>query len=78
MSLERSNYPLHVEIQEKGREINRHTLLGDYESIAVSLLKVWMDMNSAPMEELDDLFVSHMNRGVVSVFQKVKSLSDMV
>jgi DNA sulfur modification protein DndE len=65
---------------EQGREINRFTLLGEYDAAYVSLLKVWMSgqkLNTRKSEEIDRLFVAHMNRGVELVVSRVKTLADI-
>ena len=65
---------------ENGREINRFTLLGEYEAAYVSLLKVWMEkkkLDPRKSEQIDELFIAHMNRGVDLIVSRVKTLSDV-
>src|SRR5262245_5541003 len=53
-----SRYP-----EDSEREINRYTLLGEYEELLLALLqqRMWRDCLEGP---LDDMFRAHMNRGV--------------
>ena len=65
---------------ETGREINRFTLLGEYDVAYVSLLKVWMEkkkLNARKSEKIDELFIAHMNRGVELIVSRIKTLSDV-
>ncbi len=65
---------------ETGREINRFTLLGEYEAAYVSLLKVWMEkkkLDARKSEQIDELFIAHMNRGVDLIVSRIKTLSDV-
>ena len=65
---------------ENGREINRFTLLGEYDMAYVSLLKVWMEkkkLDPRKSEQIDELFIAHMNRGVDLIVSRVKTLSDI-
>ena len=65
---------------ENGREINRFTLLGEYDMAYVSLLKVWMEkkkLDPRKSEQVDELFVAHMNRGVELIISRIKTLSDI-
>jgi DNA sulfur modification protein DndE len=53
---------------EKGREINRFTLFGEFEPCFVALLTVWKQQQGST-RSLDELLVLHMNRGAVMVSQ---------
>lgn len=66
MSLEIISQPSSVDIVEKGREINRFTLFGEYEQCFVALLAVWKK-NTGSTCSLDDLLVRHMNRGAMMI-----------
>ena len=81
LSLDEPGVP---EVQEKstenGREINRFTLLGEYDMAYVSLLKVWMEkkkLDTQKSEQIDELFIAHMNRGVELIVSRIKTLSDV-
>jgi DNA sulfur modification protein DndE len=65
---------------EQGREINRFTLLGEYDTAFVSLLKVWMNsygLELGTKDEFNALFVAHMNRGIELITSRVKTLADI-
>jgi DNA sulfur modification protein DndE len=66
--------------EETGREINRFTLLGEYDVAYVALLKVWMEkkkLSARKSEKIDELFIAHMNRGVGLIVSRIKTLSDV-
>lgn len=81
LSLDEPGVPSRFAVQERpGREINRHTLLGEYDVVFESLLKAWVaaranDGNDIP--DLDLLLVMHMNRGVELVTARIKTLEDL-
>jgi DNA sulfur modification protein DndE len=63
-----------------GREINRYTLLGEYDTVFASLLKTWAQMSSYPVNEdkdLNDALVGHMNRGAELLSARVRTLVDL-
>ena len=62
---------------EFGREINRYTLLGEYDTAFVNLLFARMTTDEEPLEAMDAAFVAHMNRGVELLAARLKSLSDL-
>ncbi|MBL3582644.1 DNA sulfur modification protein DndE [Oleidesulfovibrio alaskensis] len=68
MSLEVPTEPADVSDVEKGREINRFTLFGEFEPCFVALLTVWKQQQGST-RSLDELLVLHMNRGAVMVSQ---------
>lgn len=65
-SLELPSHPKDISSQEKGREINRFTLLGEYEKAFIALLATWKNKKNSE-ESLDDLLIRHMNRGALLV-----------
>lgn len=62
MSLELNKDPEDISGIEKVRDINRFTLLGEYEPVFVALLTVWKEKRNSPLP-LDELLIRHMNRG---------------
>ena len=61
-----------------GREINRYTLLGEYDSVLVSLLIARELRDGDSLDKtLDSNFIAHMNRGVELVAARTKSLCDL-
>jgi len=63
-----------------GREINRYTLLGEYDTVFISLLKTWATMNGYQANEdkdLNEVLVAHMNRGAELLSARVRTLVDL-
>lgn len=63
---------------DSDRELNRYTLLGEYDEYFVAILRErcaydGLDLN----EDLEDQFRAHVNRGVLMLYQRVKHLSDL-
>lgn len=70
--------PFHGE--EVGREINRYTLLGEYDAVFTSLLKTWARMSGFRVrddKDLNDAFIAHMNRGAELLCARVRTLADL-
>lgn len=61
------------------REIDRHTLTGQYDVLFLALLRERCMRDKLPTEgkEFEEQFRAHMNRGVLLLFQRVKSLPDL-
>lgn len=65
--------------EDSDREINRYTLLGEYDAIYVALLKQRMAGDDALVDsDMNAQFRAHMNRGVVLLAARVKSLADLL
>jgi DNA sulfur modification protein DndD len=65
--------------EDSDREINRFTLLGEYDATYVSLLRQRLVEDGGPGEaDLDVPFRAHMNRGVMLLAARVKSLPDLI
>lgn len=78
MSLEEPGVPDPKKYQEDSeREINRYTLLGEFEAVFVSLLRQRLARDGIKDELLDDQFNAHMNRGVVLLQGRLKDLSEL-
>ena len=81
LSLEEPGIPeSYIKLADQGRDINRFTLLGEFDSAFVSLLKVWMKekkLNASKSDEIDSYFIAHMNRGVELISSRIKTLSDV-
>jgi DNA sulfur modification protein DndE len=60
------------------REINRFTLLGEYDQLFVALLRQRLMQDGISLELLDDQFKDHVHRGIMLLSSRVKSLSDIV
>lgn len=63
--------------EDSDREINRYTLLGEYESVLLALLRQRMVHDRLAPEQIDDMFRAHMNRGVIMVAGRLKGLDDL-
>ena len=72
--------------EDSGREINRYTLLGEYDAVYVALLRQRASDdrsaggadNESGEHGLDAQFRAHMNRGVMLLAARVKSLPDLL
>jgi DNA sulfur modification protein DndE len=67
-----SKYP-----EDSQREINRYTLLGEYDAVFVSLLRQRLARDGLADASLDEQFRAHMNRGVVVLAGRLKELADL-
>jgi DNA sulfur modification protein DndE len=64
--------------EDSDREINRFTLLGEYDSLFVALLKQRLIRDgSANTESVDSQFRAHMHRGVLLLASRLKHLGDL-
>ena len=62
---------------EDGQEYNRYTLTGEWDVLFMALLRERLvDDNLNPTLDLLPQFRAHLNRGVLSLFNRVKSLGD--
>lgn len=60
------------------REINRYTLLGEWDDYYVALLRERCHHDGLSLDdELDAQFRAHVNRGVLMLYGRVKHLSDL-
>ena len=65
--------------EDSDREINRYTLLGEHDGTYVALLRQRMtDDDIAGEHSLDAQFRAHMNRGVMLLSGRAKSLPDLL
>jgi DNA sulfur modification protein DndE len=63
---------------EKGQEFNRYTLLGEWDNFFIAMLKERLIHDGLdPDKELMPQFKAHLNRGVVMLFTRMKSLADV-
>lgn len=64
--------------QDSDRELNRYTLTGEWDEYFVALLRERCAYDGLDLEhDLEDQFRAHINRGVLTLFQRVKNLSDL-
>jgi DNA sulfur modification protein DndE len=61
------------------KEINRHTLTGQWDPLFVALIKERCHRDGQPLddEKLADHFRAHVNRGVLLLYKRVRSLNDL-
>jgi DNA sulfur modification protein DndE len=63
--------------EDSDREINRYTLLGEYEGVLLALLRQRLMRDGSEPSDLDDSFRAHMNRGVIILAGRMKGLDDL-
>ncbi len=73
-TLDPGDYP-----EDSQREINRYTLTGQYDGMFLALLRERCVKDGLPIngDLFEAQFRAHMNRGVLLLFQRVKSLPDL-
>lgn len=63
---------------DSNRELNRYTLTGEWDDYFVALMKERCLHDNLDLETaMDDQFRAHVNRGVLTLYLKVKDLSDL-
>ena len=78
LSLNEHGTPDTSQLHEDGMEFNRYTLTGEYDTLLVSLLKERCIKDEIDIEEnITEQFISHLNRGVMLIYNRVKNLADM-
>ncbi len=81
LSLEEPGIPSSPQENTRGgREIDRYTLLGQNVQAYIALMLAWMKENGiepSPTNNVDDIFVAHMNRGVDLIASRVRSLAEL-
>jgi len=63
---------------ESEREIDRHTLTGEWDSLFVAMLKERCHQDGIGEDALVSQFKAHMDRGVLLLFKRVKKFEDIV
>jgi len=56
-----------------GREINRYTLLGEYDGLFIALLVIRMAQDKQPESHITEKFLDHMVRGVALIKMRITS-----
>jgi len=64
--------------EDSDREINRYTLLGEHDGTYVALLRQRVVTEDGFAGDLDAQFRAHMNRGVLLLAARVKSLPELL
>ena len=80
LSLTEPGIPKPEDYPADGSEFNRYTLMGEWDSLIVALLKERCAVDGLDLDD-DNLikqFRAHLNRGVGLLYGRVKGLSDLV
>jgi DNA sulfur modification protein DndE len=77
LSLSEPMAPSPRDFPEEDREFNRYTLLGEYDSLFVALLKQRLYQDGVGTKDLAGHFRAHMNRGIVLLQQRVRTVADL-
>lgn len=78
ISLGATGIPDPAVYDEEGQEFNRFTLTGELDPFFIAILKERLLADGLdPKEELLPQFKAHLNRGVLSLYARVKSLADL-
>ena len=68
---------LELYIEESGQEINRYTLLGEYELVLLAIFVQWCHNHQVDKAQHNQYFLAHLNRGVELLTNRVKGLEDL-
>ena len=60
-----------------GREFNRYTLTGPWDSLFFALLRERMDADGFQEKDLEVQFKAHLSRGVVLLYQRLKNIDNI-
>ena len=77
LSLTEPKAPNPKDFPEEDREFNRYTLLGEYDVLFIALLRQRLHQDGTDVKELVGQFRAHMNRGVVLLQQRVRTVADL-
>jgi DNA sulfur modification protein DndE len=78
LSLKEGHAPNPEDYDQNGKEFNRFTLTGEYDSLFVALLKQRLPTWTLnPTNNLEELFRANINRGVLILDKKCKCLADL-
>lgn len=77
LSLDEAGRPRRIDRrQHPAREINRFTLMGEYDTALVALLRT-RAVQDGVKDSLDEEFLAHLNRGIQLLTGRVKALEDI-
>ena len=78
LSLSDPSIPDPQRYDENGQEFNRYTLTGELDTFFIALMKERLLQDGFdPDKDLIPQFKAHLNRGAISLFDKVKHLGDL-
>lgn len=66
-----------VYFSDSDREIDRHTLTGSWDPMFVAMIRERCAQDNIPQDEVLDYFRAHMNRGVMLLYKRVRTLNDL-
>lgn len=78
LSLSDPSMPNPENYDEDGQEFNRYTLTGEWDKFFIALLKERLLKDGLDLDkDLLTQFRAHLNRGAITLFDKVKNLCDL-
>jgi len=78
LSLSDPSIPDPSQYDSEGQEFNRYTLTGEWDRFFIALMKERLIRDCLkPENDLIPQFRAHLNRGAISLFDKVKDLGDL-
>ena len=78
LSLSDPSIPNPKDYDEEGQEFNRYTLTGKWDKFFIALLKERLLKDGLDIQkDLLPQFKAHLNRGAITLFDKVKDLGDL-
>jgi DNA sulfur modification protein DndE len=77
LSIEEPGEPRSDSSGLSSREINRYTLLGEYDQLFVALLNTRHPTVGDDTEELGRLFIEHLHRGIALLANRLKAPSSL-
>jgi DNA sulfur modification protein DndE len=76
-SLNKSNITDLVPFDDLGQEFNRHTFMGEYDSIIAALVREKCILEGLdPEKDFLSVFNAHLNNGIMAIYARVKNISD--
>lgn len=63
--------------EDSDREINRYTLLGEYDALFVALLRQRVARDDMSKVDLDKLFRAHIHRGISLLAARLRHIGDL-
>jgi DNA sulfur modification protein DndE len=78
LSLEDPSIPNPAQYGQDGQEIDRHTLLGEWDSFFIALVRQRLTQDGLNLErDFDSQFKAHLNRGALLFCNRVRDLADI-
>jgi DNA sulfur modification protein DndE len=77
LSLSEPKAPNARDFPEEDREFNRYTLLGEYDALFIGMLRQRLHRDSIHTRDLAGHFRAHMNRGIILLQQRVRTVADL-